>query len=154
MEFRNSLGAVESGASVTVVSLNLDQPGPVPAGDTLLLDIFAPAGWVYEVNSMWLIAYPPVGATSGTHYMGLEPGENYSITRGQSVFGTRVKWDMSHWLIADVENLPPDHAAAILAVTSMVFSETFSGRIRYYNATDAAQTATIVIRFVMVQRKT
>ena len=109
-----------------------------------------PAGKLWEILNMYLMASDPIGATSGTHSFTLLVG-NINVLRGKSIFSSDLKWDYSVWALADSEQIPSSDAAAQNALTSVKLTQETPLTVRYFNGTDVSQILGRYIRFSILE---
>jgi len=115
------------------------------------IEIYAPPGYIYEVENVYLRAYAPPGATSGQHFIRLQTLGAIHVVKGTSNYDRLVEFIYSHWLSAGVQAWPPDDQ--LLAIQSCVADVNRPIKFVYDNQTDADQTNTRVVQLVVRRTK-
>ena len=103
--------------------------------------ITPPAGKVWRILNMYLVAAAPFGASSGTHNFSLGIGGAMNILMGASIFSSNVRWDYSQWDVADSEQKPSDIVAAQRSLTNTYIIKEDPLRVTYTNFTDVTQAS-------------
>jgi len=130
--------------------INYSVSSTLAAGASEEIEIYAPSGYIYKTENVYLRAYAPSGATSGQHFIKLQSLGAIHVVKGTSNYDRLVEFIYSHWLSAGVQAWPPDDQ--LLAVQSCVSDENRPIKAIYDNQTDADQTNARVIQLVV--RKT
>lgn len=102
--------------------------------------IIPPVGKVWQILNMFLLTVAPLGAATGTHYFSLGLAGTMNILKGESVFGSNLRWDYSQWDLADSEQKPSDVVAAQNALSNTHIITEGPLNVLYRNNTDVTQT--------------
>ena len=102
--------------------------------------ITPPVGKVWQILNMFLMSMAPLGAASGKHFFSLDIGGTMNILKGESVFGSNLRWDYSQWDLADSEQKPSEVVAAQNALTNTHIITESPLNVLYKNTTDVTQT--------------
>lgn len=115
----------------------------VAVNGSFQVDLFAPAGYIGELNSMWLHAEAPSGyggATSGTHVFGLrDTEEEVYYTQAAQQYNGVLDFQQNIWATYYNCN-PTTEVGIILTFQSIKFDNTIGLRIKYFNLLNAAIT--------------
>lgn len=136
------INRIESGvppSKYNHILLEETQTGNISAGSGENTVFTPPAGKLWQVLNMYLMAQPPSGASSGIHSYTLIVG-NINILSGGSVFGSLVNWNSSCWEAADSFQYPDTAVAAQNALTSTHIIKENPLTVRYFNNANEIQT--------------
>ena len=129
----------------------LSDTADVAAFDALERSFTPPAGYIWNIIAMDLLAGAIPGATAGSHEFSVKTGDIVLIT-GSSVFGSTVAWGNSHWQNADSAKLPPESNTTLMALLNATFSNNNPIKIEYVNGTDAIASGTRTIKLYIIER--
>ena len=135
-------------SKIRVVEVGVTSTDAVPSGTSKIEEFTPPAGYIWEISRMFLLALPPTGAASGTHQFSVYTGGGIGIgIHGKSVFGSKVSWNYSVWDVADSLKIPSSEEATLLALQSILCDQNTPLKVYYSNDTNVDQTIerTIVI---------
>ena len=110
----------------------------LPASSTEHTVITPPAGKLWQIINMRLIASNPVGASSGNHVYTLSVGQ-INVLAGDSNFGEQIIWDYTRWDKADKSQKPDTDVAAQNALASIRVIKETPLTVTYSNFTDVSQ---------------
>jgi len=132
---------------ISFEGLNLDSSDTVLAGEAEIIDILAPAGYIYELINANLFAPFVSGATSGSHYIVVYALGIFGVMFGYASYSKDLQFNNSYWHLADIDATPPSDQ--LLALQSCRADEDSPITIRYNNDTDADQTQLRNYRFMI-----
>jgi len=110
-------------------------------------ELYAPAGYIYELENAYLNVSPPSGATSGYHSFEVTGLGSIKTTYGSATYTGILKFAYSYWEYANKESHPTDRQLS--AIRSCVSDENNPIRVRYSNYTDANQDKTRTVQFMI-----
>jgi len=110
-------------------------------------ELYAPAGYIYEVVNAYLKVSPPSGATSGYHSFEVSGLGSVKATYASANNTGILKFVYSHWKGANKESYPTEEQ--LLAMQSCVSDENNPIRVRYSNYTDVNQDKTRTVQFLV-----
>lgn len=147
---------VASAARESLNSVDLSVDGattPIAAGATENIDLFSSSGTIGHIQSAYLNALAPIGATTGTHLLNITSGsQRGGFTQGTSNFGSDILFNQKSWILADNAKLPSSDSAQVAAFNDNVFDSAISLRFVYTNNTDAVQTGFRIYRMTYVEK--
>jgi hypothetical protein len=119
-------------------------------GSTNTIYLYAPAGYIGEVQGIYLHKPFPAGAISGTHLV--EFGYP-TLTRayGKSTFNKNIRWVFSYWDEADSKQAPPSTQTQMSALQNLVFDDVAGLYFAIRNDTNVADTDSALLLRVMVK---
>ena len=107
-----------------------------------------PQETLWKLKGLYLEA-PAPGGTSGTHFFVVNGGAKPHYLRGESNYDTKVKFQYNEWTSADVVKRPGSGLPT--ALTNIRIVQNPNLRVQYWNGTDADQTGTRYVYFVVVE---
>lgn len=117
--------------------------------------VYASAGKIARVLLVQLVGEAVATATSGVHYLELmSPASDsnyFGITRGEQNYNAICSFNRMYWNSVS-SAFPADAASQGASVRSIEFDDTIGLRVRYYNGTNAVQTADRTIRILVAER--
>lgn len=141
-----------TGRKVLITADQYEQTLNVSAGAMTTVTITPPVGEMWKIKNLFFDITPPVGATSGTHYVEITYGPSYSVRRRlislMSNHDKRVRLqdNVAH---EDVSIKFPNNDVIIQSnILSLVVTNSMPLSLRYTNATDATQNGTFFIYIV------
>ena len=133
--------------------LNYDQTDTVASGGNYdHVTVQPDAGKIWYVRNITLMVQPPTGASSGYHYFLLRDSTwiiRWIIVNSTYSTGITVRYLTPE--IADATVLPEDKSAFAQAIRSIVITNDKPLYVSYYNNTNANQTGTRTIRFMVIE---
>jgi len=110
-------------------------------------ELYAPPGYIYELENIYLNVSPPSGATSGYHSFEVTGLGSIKTTYGSATYTGILKFAYSYWMYANKESHPTERQLS--AIRSCVSDENNPIRVRYSNYTDANQDNTRTAQFLV-----
>lgn len=130
---------------------DLTQSSSVAVNGSQLVELFAPTGYIAELQSMMLSCTAPIGSVSGSHaFLFGYPG--FDLIRGESNFNKDLHWVNSYWT-ADKRQDPPVGQTQVSAIKGAIFDDIVPLRIIYYNWSNVVQTNERKIRILYKLRQ-
>jgi len=144
----NSDGRLVTIQDETIEEISLSDSSTVTAGTNTSKYLAAPTGYLYQILGMELDSTPVPGATSGSHGFAVFIG-NVRLYYGRSNYNENVIYAYGSWWYATTLTLPSAAAAQTLLIKGQMVSETLKIRVMYLNGTNADQTNTRNIYFLV-----
>ena len=134
----------------TLANEDLSQSGTLSSGSQETVELFAPAGSVYQVINMLIYVPFPGTETSGSARVDVEPmGDSGSMLVGKSDHdGDRVEYKHSEWLNANSAQKPSDKTAQTMVLKQLVATESSPIRVKVENSLDVDLTGDRTIVFI------
>jgi hypothetical protein len=131
---------VASAPREKMIVYDFSQNVTVPASGVFSVSLFAPQGFIGELNSMWLQAPSPAsygGATSGSHVFSLQDTESKILyTQSAQVYNDLLDFQQNHW--EHYSNYNPTNEITVLqAVQSIKFDDKIGLMVAYFNLLNA-----------------
>jgi hypothetical protein len=130
----------------------------VPINGAYQVDIFAPAGYIAELNSMWLQAPAPSGyglSSTCRHTFALrDTDEKVYYTQADNDYLQILDFQQNHWQTYGNAN-PTTETGIIETVQYIKFDSKIGLRIKYFNGstTQAITNIPLKIRLIYVLRQ-
>lgn len=128
----------------------------VAASGTDVLDVYAPAGYIAQLVSVYLNVAAPPGAASGSHliYVGMS-ADSVLLTPLvlTSAYDGNLLLNTSEIKTATSSEAPADATAQLLAVESIVYDSERPMRIEYDNNSNVATVQARNISYIVRERQ-
>ena len=131
---------VAQASKIAFKRLTASDGSPVLGNGKTTIDIFGAPGCITMIKSMYFYVDPPAGATAGQHQLEILNNQGAgTYLYGASNFGDALQWHYSKWNMATKEKQPTTEDAQIIALNNIIFDDTVSLRLEYYNFAGVTQ---------------